>query len=382
MAEIRQALAMVALALVLATVAAPANAATPLDGDGMWIWQLDRAAAGDPNAIAAQAGAHGVEVVVIKAAAGPQPWPQFSTYLVDALKQRGLRVCAYQFVFGKRPALEARVAADIVAKGADCLLIDAETEYEGRYAQAQTYIATLRKRIGPDYPVGMTSFPYVHYHPAFPYSVFLGPGGAQFDVPQMYWHSIGTSVDNAFATTYRYNRPYGRPIYPLGQVALQPPPAQERRFRRLAIAYGAPGVSWWSWQHAIARDWQAVGVLVPALVGFVTPFDQPLLRRGAKGDLVVWAQQHLRGSGAPIRVDGAFGPGTVAAVRAFQRTAGLPATGQLDTATWTALLRVTPARVSWRANARRAARAADTRNGPRSAFLPAVANELRGVGSR
>lgn len=373
-----------ALALVLALVvlSAPASAsAAPLDQDGMWIWQLDHASGGDPNAIATQAAAHGVEDVVIKAAAGTQPWPQFSTYLVTALKQRGLRVCGYQFVFGKRPAVEARVAADIVAKGADCLMIDAETEYEGRYAQAQTYIQQLRKRIGADFPVGLTSFPYVHYHPAFPYSVFLGPGGAQFNVPQMYWHSIGTSVDNAFATTYRYNRPYDRPIYPLGQVAEQPPPAQVRRFRRLAIAYGAPGVSWWSWQHAIGRDWQAVGVLVPALVGFVTPADQPWLKRGAKGDLVVWAQQHLRGAGSSIRVDGVFGPGTVSAVRAFQRTQGLLASGQLDTPTWTALLRVAPATVSWRAGARRAS-ASTTRNGPRSAFLPARANELRGVAHR
>jgi hypothetical protein len=347
----------------------------------MWIWQLDHASGGDPDAIAAKAAEHGVEVVVIKGAAGTQPWPQFSAYLVSALKQRGLRVCGYQFVFGKRPAAEARVAAGIVAKGADCLVIDAETEYEGRYSQAQTYIRKLRKRIGADYPVGMTSFPYVHYHPAFPYSVFLGPGGAQFNVPQMYWHSIGTSVDDAYAVTYRDNRPYGRPIYPLGQVALQPPPSQVRRFRRLAAAYGAPGVSWWSWQHAVERDWQAVGVLVPALVGFPVPVDQPRLKRGAKGDLVVWAQEHLRGAGSTIRVDGVFGPGTVTAVRAFQRAQGLPASGQLDDATWTALLRVPPATVSWRAGARRAS-ASSIRNGPRSAFLAPVADELHGHSRR
>jgi hypothetical protein len=371
------ALTLALVASIALSASAPAGAA-PLDQDGMWIWQLDHASGGDPNAIAAKAAEHGVEVVVIKGAAGTQPWPQFSTYLVTALKQRGLRVCGYQFVFGKRPAVEARVAAGIVAKGADCLVIDAETEYEGRYSQAQTYIQKLRKRIGADYPVGMTSFPYVHYHPAFPYSVFLGPGGAQFDVPQMYWHSIGTSVDNAFAITYRYNRPYGRPIYPLGQVALQPPPSQVRRFRRLAVAYGAPGVSWWSWQHAVERDWQAVGVLVPALVGFPVPADQPWLKRGAKGDLVVWAQQHLRGAGSSVRVDGVFGPGTIAAVRAFQRAQGLPTSGQLDDATWTALLRIAPATVSWHAGARRAS-ASSIRNGPRSAFLPAVANELHGL---
>ena len=68
---------------------------------------------------------------------------------------------------GTRPAVEARVAAGIIAAGADCLMIDAETEYEGKYAQAQRYLKTLRARIGNDFPVGLTTFPYVHFHPAF-----------------------------------------------------------------------------------------------------------------------------------------------------------------------------------------------------------------------
>ena len=36
-----------------------------------------------------------------------------------------------------------------------------------------------RQAIGPEYPLGLTSFPYVDYHPRVPYSIFLGPGGAQ-----------------------------------------------------------------------------------------------------------------------------------------------------------------------------------------------------------
>jgi hypothetical protein len=370
-------LAALAVVLAVPVLAAPTpSVAEPLDGDGMWIWQLDRADGGDPNAIAARAARYGVEVVVIKAAGGTQPWPQFSPYLVSALQQRGLRVCGYQFVFGARPVTEARVGAGVVATGADCLIIDAEGSYEGRYAQAQTFIRALRRRIGESYPLGLTSFPYVQYHPAFPYSVFLGPGGAQFNVPQMYWRSIGTSVDAAYSTTYRYNRPYGRPIYPLGQVAFSPPLSQIRHFRQLAVAYGAPGVGWWSWQHALERHWQAVGALVPALAGFPVSADQPPLGRGARGDLVVWIQQHLRSAGASIPVDGIFGARTAAAVRAFQRTEGLLASGRLDTSTWTALLRFGPAQVSWRRAAVHAS-ATRTHNGPRSASLRPVRNELK-----
>ena len=105
-----------------------------------------------------------------------------------------------------------------MANGADCLVIDAEAEYEGHYAAAQTYINDLRAKIGPTYPVGLASFPYVSYHASEPYSVFLGPGGAQYNAPQMYWHDIGVSVDTVYANTYIANRIYGRPIYPLGQT--------------------------------------------------------------------------------------------------------------------------------------------------------------------
>ncbi len=70
-------------------------------------------------------------------------------------------------------------------------MIDAEGHYEGRYAQAPTYMRTLRALVGPDYPIALAAFPYVDYHPAFPFSVFLGPGGAQYNAPQLYWKTIG-----------------------------------------------------------------------------------------------------------------------------------------------------------------------------------------------
>ena len=74
-------------------------------------------------------------------------------------------------------------------------------------------------------------------------------------MPQMYWKTIGVSVDRIFTVAYTQNRMYKRPIYPLGQVYLNPRNAEVRRFRRLAQAYGAPGVSWWVSQHAGGRQW-------------------------------------------------------------------------------------------------------------------------------
>ena len=174
------------------------------------------------------------------------------------LHANGLKVCAWQFVYGTNPAGEANLGAEAVANGADCLVIDAEGEYEGRYGSAQTYIADLRAKIGVTYPLGLASFPYVYDHPAFPYSVFLGPNGAQFNAPQMYWKDIGNSVDTAYANTYISNRVYGRAIYPLGQTYSHPSNAELVRFREEAVDYGATGISWWDWQETPASEWTAL----------------------------------------------------------------------------------------------------------------------------
>ena len=44
----------------------------------------------------------------------------------------------------RSPVKEARVGAAAVARGADCLVLDVEGQYEGRYPQASTYVAALR----------------------------------------------------------------------------------------------------------------------------------------------------------------------------------------------------------------------------------------------
>ena len=370
----------------------PPGRATAFDGNGMWIWYLSKSEHGDPAAIAAQAQAHGVTTVYVKSADGTNVWSQFTPAAVAGLKATGLRVCGWQFVYGSDPVGEAQAGAVAAQNGADCFVIDAEGAYEGRYAQAQRYMAKLRELVGPDYPIGLTSFPYVDYHPGLPYSVFLAPGAASFNLPQVYWKTIGDAVDDSLAHTYEWNAPYGTRIYPLGQTYDHPPARDVRRFRQLSGGYGARGVSWWVWQYATDSDWTAVGATLDPPAPANVP-DPPLLHAGSggkvgsRGDLVVWAQQHLAGAGESVAIDGAFGPGTASAVRDFQTGSGLPVTGQLDAATWPVLLRATPLAVDWvaRAKAKAHASAASTArgvaagtgpNGPSSARLPARRYEI------
>jgi len=248
---------LVALALGAFAWLSPAAARaslTPIHGRSMWIWYLNRSDGGSVPAILSRARAAGVATLIIKSSDGGNYWSQFSSSLVRELRAGGLQVCAWQYVYGTDPVAEADMGARAARAGAQCLIIDAEAEYEGRYASAAAYLRELRRLVGRDYPVGLASFPYVDYHPAFPYSVFLGPGGAQFDMPQMYWVEIGRGVGTVFRHTYTDNRIYRRPIFPLGQTYGSPLTGEIGLFRGLAVRYGSPGISWWDYAWTSAES--------------------------------------------------------------------------------------------------------------------------------
>ena len=364
-----------------------AGDAQALAGRGMWIWYVSRSSGGTVSGIVSTARHYGINTLVIKSSDGPTMWSQFNPSLVSELHASGLHVCAWQYVYGNHPILEADVGAEAVHDGADCLIIDAESEYEGKYVQAQSYITQLRKLIGQSYPVALAGFPYVDYHPGFPYSVFFGPGGAQYNSPQMYWMDIGTTVTKVYAHTYAYNGVYERAIDPLGQVYQNPPLGQLIRFRQLSRTYGAAGVSWWDWQEASPTGWKGISIGAGNLTGVTATATTPILRLHSLGDLVVWAQEHLATAGYTIPIDGDYGPTTQTAVETFQTAHGLTVDGILGPATWAALLRYAPAPVTWtHTGAVMASAAAVTGHRPllmqvpKSAHAHATRDEIAGAG--
>jgi hypothetical protein len=352
----------------------------------MWIWELSRAGHGDAATMARTARTYGIGTVLVKSGDGSSMWSQFTSTLVHELHADGLRVCAWQYVYGTHPVAEADVGAAAVQDGADCLIIDAESEYEGKYISAETYLSRLRAQVGAGYPLALAGFPYVDYHPAFPYSVFLGPGGAQYNAPQMYWKDIGTTTDAVFAHTYAYNLIYRRAIFPLGQVYSNPPAHQIFRFRQLSRVYGAPGVSWWDWQEATHAEWLALSRPAGTLPGYQAYRLMAPIKKGSKGDLVVWAQEHLISAGYRIGVDGGFGPNTRRAVLGFQRARSLTADGVIGPATWSALLRLHPVYIKWNVRGTMRPAAISDAGGtgaraapvPASASLPAKRDEIPG----
>ena len=323
----------------------------PFSAHAMWIWEMPDTDKGNVAEIISQAKADHIGTLIIKGADGTTSWSQFNKPLVQEIHAAGLQVCDWQYIYGVNPATEAKVGALAKTDGANCLVIDAEVQYQGKYTQAQTYINDLRAKIGKNFAVGLAGLPYIGFHTSFPYSVFLGANGAQYNLPQMYWIDIGTSVPYVFETTYQWNSIYQRPIFPLGQLygdsEGSPSASSIGEFDTVAADYHATGTSWWDFQSATAAWLSDTNTKAAAPANFIISTNAVTIGKGNVGDPVIWAQEHLYSAGYKIAIDGSFGAATVAAVTSFQVAHKLPVSGKIDGKTWDALLKYKPVTVTW-----------------------------------
>jgi peptidoglycan hydrolase-like protein with peptidoglycan-binding domain len=164
----------------------------------------------------------------------------------------------------------------------------------------------------------------------------------------MYWHDIGTSVEAVFSHTYEENLIYGRPIVPLGQTYGGVSESEIVSFRSLAGAYGAQGSSFWDWQETSSTGWGALaGALNSSLTVPSPELTSPPLKQGAKGDQVLWMQEHLASAVPTQATSGIFDSQTATNLEQFQASHGIPASGQTDPSTWAALLALPPVAVDW-----------------------------------
>jgi len=324
-------------------LAAPQRAPAVFRGEALWVREVPAGASG--RELVARAAAGGVRTLYVKAGDGARAEPGFTAALVAEMRAAGASVCAWTFAYGSEPAAEAAVAASAVNAGAQCLVIDAEGEYDGLYGPAQLFVADLRSQVGAGFPIGLASQAEVAQHPAFPYSVFLGPGGFNVVLPQIYWLDFGVSVERAYSATIGANSIYGRPILPVGQLYNSPQPTELQRFRALAQAYASPGMSFFDLEVAQPQDLAALASPPPVLAH--RPLAAPTIHPGADGDEIIQAQELLNAAGAHLPVGGFYGAETAHAVAAFQARHHLPPTGLLAAATWKALLRFKPREPSW-----------------------------------
>ncbi len=109
------------------------------------------------------------------------------------------------------------------------------------------------------------------------------------------------------------------------------------------IGHSEGGTAWGDHADPGAPVYAQFAQIVARAAGQPVPADPyPTLSQGATGPAVVTLQTRLNTHGAKLVVDGDFGPATLAAVKAFQKSHGLVVDGVVGPLTWDALKK-TPA---------------------------------------
>jgi hypothetical protein len=261
-------------------------------GKGDWIWYLSSARSNTGTstnlALFQYLKNKGMNWVIVKASNGTDAnfnSTQFNAQLVTDAHTAGLKLFAYQYVYGADPAGEAAAAKAVIARstGIDGLIIDAETEYEhlaNNDAAATTYLTTI-KAAYPNLFLAHAPFPIVSYHSAFPYYTF----GKYCDVvmPQDYFGAI--KVTPQYMVTWQndqwntlYNGWKGtskadgiKPLAPISQgwndASTNTTTGADiltfinslKTVANPASPGGYKGVSFWSVQHHTADMWNGIG---------------------------------------------------------------------------------------------------------------------------
>ena len=235
----------------------------------------------------------GLKWFVVKAGTGSTNFngsgstPQFTSSLVTAAHNKGLKIFAYTRSYGDNIQGEINLATRCFNLGADGFILDAESEWESGHQGTQgptkaTQLCSGIKAAWPTKWLGHAPFPYISLHSSFPYKEF----GYYCDtvMPQDYWYSIGvtpaTMVDDMdrewrnwqASLTGQWTNSI-KPIAPIAQADTTAIPGSDITafFNALnsdtapATTGGYRGISFWRADLHTTSQWSAIkaGVLNP-----------------------------------------------------------------------------------------------------------------------
>jgi hypothetical protein len=179
--------------------------------------------------------------------------------LVSKLKEKGVQVWGYQYIYGYNPVIEGEVGAKRANElGLYGFVIDAETEYNhlNMARKASSYMDSLKKSLDPKMLVALSSFRYPwKYQRDFPWKEFLSK--CDLYAPQVYWlqsHGdahiqLRNSLSNCRLMFEKNDIDPNMPIRPTGasfqQNGWEPTLDEIKAFHEEAQALGVFAIDWW-----------------------------------------------------------------------------------------------------------------------------------------
>ena len=246
----------------------------PIAGKGMWIWQFDKIAHGNPKRIVDYAVSHGLSHIYVRSGSstvGLRGWNDVVRILPVA-HRRGLKVIAWDFPYLRDPSADVRRAAWVLSRtvhgghSVDGFAADLETRSEGTVltrGRAQRYSRGLRAAAHGKFIVLVPPRPNPYTVSFYPYDVTV----PYFDAvaPMVYWGRRSPVETARWAIDYLGR--FRKPVAPIGQSfdmgpegGPKGPPGGKAviNFMTESALRGAVGVSFWSWQHTPARLWHTI----------------------------------------------------------------------------------------------------------------------------
>ena len=242
----------------------------------MWIYEARFAEEGDVTTIVTRAEAVGLTHLYVRVGSSVDGFTgaSFLDSLLPAAHEYGLRIIGWDFPYLDDIGRDATRAVDEInyttpsGDRLDGFSADIETpaEYVALTPEsAAAYGSLLRSSIEPNYPlIATVPRPSPQRQADYPYAQVV----ASFDAiaPMVYWINVSPADAAAEAVDFLAGN-FGKPVLPVGQAydgsyeggpPGTPTPEDIDSFINTAIAHGAAGVSFWSWQHATDETWNRI----------------------------------------------------------------------------------------------------------------------------
>lgn len=158
-------------------------------------------------------------------------------------------------------------------------------------------------------------------------------------------HDVGNGVDCRALSRLVMNDPRVKYVIFAGQIYRTYRPAQgwaaytgqNSHHHHMHVSIKADSrndLSAWPWSNGAPAGG---GTSTEPVTGGAPAYPGTVIKQESRGADVRAVQQRLKDLGFTLDVDGNFGPGTLAQVKAFQRQKGLGDDGKVGPATWAAL---------------------------------------------
>lgn len=253
--------------------AAPSPAEAPIAGKGMWIWQFNKIAGGDPEVIVKNAVGLGITHVYVRVGSGTKGLNTIHQVapLLPVAHREGIKVVAWYFPYFNDIAGDVRRGVETInfryqGEAFDAFAADIEPAAGSALSAAtgQAYSAALRAAAPDAYLIVVPPRPSPHAIKTFPFDAVIPHYDAV--APMVYWGRYDpeqTAVDSIRFFAERY----GKLVAPIGQAYDMgpeggpdgnPPPWQSWAFMRASKLKGAIGVSFWVWETATTPEFHSI----------------------------------------------------------------------------------------------------------------------------